>query len=361
VKTSPLDIRADLESISAAILVLSREGSRIMKLFGRAASADLADLAALASGLEDAGNDHDRAAAVNFIHDGRVSENRAASFRQWSRQSGNAANLVLAAEEYLRQQVHKAPGATFLHEDNGGNIIGSANGRLADDEPLATVLDLSGLAEVLRAGRLAGLTELQALPAAAILTDEQINRFYTDRLRNPDPEIRDRFVDAILQAVYLSERHPTWAARWDGFMSRIDVAPESWLEATGIPRATYPRWILVLRYTAGEARPLVRPTQLEAGWFGFHFPSPPAGSAGAGGHAMSLGERDDNLRLAVLPEFIHARVRFRLQHWKASGRMCGVTTRIVGLGGRLGAYRAAHYGDLVADYGQETLFEWMAR
>jgi hypothetical protein len=330
-----------------------------MKLFGRLASADLADLAALAAGLVSAGNDHDHAAAINFIHDGRVSEKRAAHFGQWCRETGNAADLVLAAEEYLHEQVRKVPDATFLHEDNGDNIVETANGSIADDEPLATVLDLTGLAGVLRAGRLAGLPNLQTLPAAASVTDEQINQFYEDRLRNPDPEIRDRTVDAILHAVYLSERHPTWAARWDRFIGRIDATPESWLEAVGIPRATHPRWILVLRYTADEVQQLVRPTQLEAGWFGYHFPSPPAGSADAGGHAMSLGERDGDLRLRILPEFVHARLWFRFRHWKAAGRMCGVTTRIVGPMDRLAAYRADHYEDLVADYGQEVIGGWL--
>jgi hypothetical protein len=323
-----------------------------MKLFGRSASAGLADWAALASGLVETGNPHDRAAAINFIVDGRVSEDRAENFYQWCRESGNAAGLALAAEEYLRQ-VRQAPDATFLHEDNGNNIIGTADRLIADDEPLATVLDLTGLAELLRTGRLGDLGGLQAPPAAKAVTDEEIHKFYKDRLRNPDPEIRDRTVDAILHAVYLSERHPTWATRWDHFMSRIDATPESWLEAVGVYKETYPRWILVLRYTAGEARPLVRPTQLEAGWYGFHFPSPPAGSAEAGGHAMSLRERDGNLRLPLLPEFLHARVRFGLSHWKAAGRMCDVTTRVVGPMDRLAARRAAHYGDLAAAYGQE--------
>ena len=332
-----------------------------MKLFGRLASADLADLAALAAGLVSTGNDHDRAAAINFIHDRRVSETRAEHFGQWCRESGNAADLVLAAEEYLREQVHKDPNATFLHGDNGDNIVEPVNESIAFDEPLATVLDLTGLAGVLRAGRLAGLPDLQTLPAAASVTDEQINQFYEDRLRNPDPEVRDRTVDAILHAVYLSERHPTWAARWDGFMDRIDASPESWLEAVGIPRATFPRWILALRYTADEAQQLVRPTQLEAGWFGYHFPSPPAGSADAGGHAMSFGERDGNLRLPILPEFVHARVWFRFRHWKAAGRMCGVTRRVVGPVDRLAAYRADHYEDLVAEYGSEVISEWLTK
>jgi len=332
-----------------------------MKLFGRLASDGLADLAALAEGLVGTGNDHDHAAAINFIHDRRVSETRAAHFGRWCRESGNAADLVLAAEEYLREQVHKDPNTTFLHEDNGNNIVETPNGSIADEEPLATVLDLTGLAAVLRAGRLAGLPDLQTLPAAATITDEQINQFFEDRLRNPDPEIRDRTVDAILQAVYLSERHPTWAARWDRFIGRIDATPESWLEAVGVPRATYPRWILVLRYTADEAQQLVRPTQLEAGWFGYHFPSPPAGSADAGGHAMSLGERDGNLRLPILPELVHARVWFRFRHWKAAGRMCGVTTRIVGPMDRLAAYRDAHCEDLAAEYGQEVIAGWLEK
>jgi len=332
-----------------------------MKLFGRLASADLADLAASATGLADTGNDHDRAAAFNFIHDGRVSEARAAHFAQWCRQSGNAGGLVLAAEEYVREQVRKTPDATFLHDDNGGNIIGKANGHIADDEPLATVLDLTGLAGVLRAGRLAGLADLQAEPAATVVTDEQIYQFYERGLRNPDPEIRDRTVDTLLHAIYLSERHPTWAARWDWFMSRIDATPESWLEAVGISRLTYPRWILVLRYKAGEARRLVRPTQLEAGWFGYHFPSPPAGSADGGGHAMALRERDSSLRLPLLPEFVHARVRFGLPHWKAAGRMCDVTKKVVGPVDRLAACRAAHYEDLVAAYGHEVIDGWLEK
>jgi hypothetical protein len=332
-----------------------------MKLFGRPASADLAQFAALATDLAIHGKNNDHAAAVNFVHDGRVSEERAAHFLRWCRQTGNIADLALAAEEYLREQVRKFPVATFLHEDNGINIIGTEDECMADDEPLATVLDLTGLAEVLRKGRIAGLAELQDLPAAASITDEQINGFYRDRLRHAASAMRHRTVDAILHAVYLSERQPTWAAGWDRFMRRIDATPQSWLEAVGVPRATFPRWILVLRYTAGEAGTLVRPTQLEAGWSGYHFPSPATGPPDAGGHAMSLHARDGDLRLLLLPEYIHARVRFRVQHWIAAGEMCDVTTRAVGPDDHLAAYRAAHHEDLIEHYGREALERWMIK
>ena len=76
---------------------------------------------------------------------------------------------------------------------------------------------------------------------------------------------------------------------------------------------------------------------------------------------MSLGERDGSLRLRLLPEFVHARMWFRFRHWKAAGRMCGVTTRVVGPVDRLAGYRAGHYEDLVAEYGQEVIGGWLSK
>jgi hypothetical protein len=329
-----------------------------MKLFGREAPAGLTDLAASAAVLASSGDSHDRAAALNFVHDSRVSEGRAAHFLNWCRQTGNTGGLDLAAEEYVREQVQRDSNASFLHSNNGNNRVGSTDGPRGDD-PLATVLDLTGLAGVLRTGRLVGLADLQALPAAEAVTDEQIDRFFEERLRNSDPAIRDGTVETILRAIYLSGRRPTWAAPWHKFFARIDYTPESWLQAVGIPRATPARWILVLRYTASEARPLVRPTQLEAGWFGYHYPSPPGDSAGPGGHAMSLRERMADQRLELLPEYIHARIPFLLSHWIAAGRLCGVTTSTVGPVDRLMACRTAHHEDLVAEYGLGNIQGWM--
>jgi len=320
-------------------------------------------LAKSAQDLADTGSEHDHAAAENFAHDSRVGDARAIRFSEWCRRTDNDSTLRLAAEEYLREQVRKSPDETFLHSDNAHNRIGYGGGggvHIAKDDPLATVLDLTGLAGVLRGGRLAGLPELQDLPAAAAVSDDQINRYFDGRLGNPDNTVRDRTVQDVLEAIRLAgARHPSWASPWDRFMNRIDATPESWLAAVGLPRATYPRWVIVLRYTVGEAGFLVRPTQLEAGWFGFHFPSPAMGRPDRGGHAMSLSDRPAGQRLPILPELIHPQVRFRVHHWRATGRMCGVTSRVVGPLARLPEYRRAHRDDLTAEYGAPALVDWM--
>ena len=74
---------------------------------------------------------------------------------------------------------------------------------------------------------------------------------------------------------------------------------------------------------------------------------------------MSLCEGEATRRLPIVPEFIHPQTRFRVEYWKAAVRLCGVTTRIVGPTGGLPGYRAAHYEDLVAEYGADVLASWI--
>lgn len=103
---------------------------------------------------------------------------------------------------------------------------------------------------------------------------------------------------------------PAWATYWGSFALGDTDSPERWEERLGVRSAfTQPRWLLLLRYTVREARLLVRPTQLDAGWYPPHFPPPPeAGLA----HPVDLGTSPPHVEL--LPEFIHEQIDHHPHH-----------------------------------------------
>jgi hypothetical protein len=73
---------------------------------------------------------------------------------------------------------------------------------------------------------------------------------------------------------------------------------------------------------------LFRPTQLNAGWYAHHFPSPPQATVEMGGHTMFLGHDDGRVTSPpAVSEFLHQQVDFRIGNWTAGGSLLGFTGR----------------------------------
>jgi len=107
--------------------------------------------------------------------------------------------------------------------------------------------------------------------------------------------------------------HPVWATRWDLFELFVGEGANRWRQVFGVrPEPEPPSWLLVLKYKATEAGELYRPTQLDAGWYGFHFPPPELE-----GYAMDLAGAADQL----VPEYIHEQTDHSVGHWIDAGRL----------------------------------------
>jgi hypothetical protein len=161
----------------------------------------------------------------------------------------------------------------------------------------------------------------------------------------------ERFVECVLRA--MNEHRiehpfqPTWATAWSAFLPHEMAGPDRWAQALGLCKVDYPRWFVLLRYRVREAGTLVRPTQLDAGWGVYHFPSPPQARLETGGKCMDLNIAGAGNPL--LPEFIHKQIEHTMEHWLGTGQRIGRTTRPIN--GNLAALRRAHYSKLCATYG----------
>ncbi len=257
-------------------------------------------------------------------------------------------------EKEVRTPIGSALGPAYGRPDNSNNSV-----RMPAGTELGTVIDLTRLGHVYaEAYREFGLPEFESFPDHD-RSPSSINQFLKVRLESPGS--RSTFMRALFMArrKYLgSKAHrvifPTWTADWADLQRFLaPAAPERWLEAVGVARETGV-WIAVIRYSAdrGKLR-LFRPTQLEAGWYPHHFPSPPV-AHGGGGFTVFLDSATPATELVA--EYIHSEVDFTCEDWESGGSLVGFTGRPVG--GDLAGARANHLQLLVNKFG-ESVSEWM--
>ena len=170
-----------------------------------------------------------------------------------------------------------------------------------------------------------------------------------------------RLIDGFLEAQrkYLDEKQeaaPVWVTRWDGWRRRIDPQrPETWAEAVGLRKPFARRPLIALRYSVREARLLVRPSQLDAGQMGRHFPSPTVCPLGDGGRVVQGGGSSEN----ALEEFIHAPVPWTLGHWQADELPVAFTQTPIGPDSALRADRDQHWQVLGQEFTVQQVQDWM--
>ncbi len=113
-------------------------------------------------------------------------------------------------------------------------------------------------------------------------------------------------------------RHPVWAADAQQF-DQVASGAETWLAAVGLPLPPKADCILQFRYPVSAVPVLARPTQLEAGWFAYHFPSPPCALPEDGGYTLNLIASRLSAPAVLVNEFIHEQIDLGPRYFHAYG------------------------------------------
>ena len=354
-----------------------------MQLFSRPVPPDspaFEELAEAVHKLAKSQNESHRAVAINLIHEHRVSEERARLFVEFLKTRPGVsrideANLIAGLAEYRRTVVAKKPTESFgEHPKSSLNYI----------DP-ASLPDLLHVCNVTR--KLTQITKdscnhksvsdalgSMGLPTQEMKPDEVDIKL---RYRMRDTSRRFIFVEQLLHLFDLYRKanawNPIWAASWDHFNSTsIQGIPSSWLEAVGVPCDSGPSWLMLFRYSypskpsdPSNPRPsdppnrremLYRPTQLEAGIFPYHFPSPDCAKLKDGGHTMHLIENGPVEPLLV-SEYVHEEIEFTSDHWFAAEAL--FERALVNSYQSLMSYRRRHHSLLGVAYGEKKVKKWM--
>lgn len=245
----------------------------------------------------------------NLLADHRVSEERAEHFFVVTGEPSTVANLKRALDDYHRDWVCRRPDETYLSQSrNGRNFVRKSS--LPKGTELANALNVSGWVYRLRTKD----------PRIGIKLESRLKD-----LAGPSPPADA--VEAFLMELFAAinsrrDGRPMWAARWKELVKSIDDGScRTWNEAVGAWRRR-DSWQVVLRYPLAAVPTLVRPTQLDSGYYEYHFPSPPFPRPTRGGFTMAL--RELAVGAALVSEWIHPPIDLHIDHWIAGGRLWGV-------------------------------------
>ena len=296
------------------------------------------------------GDDELRSLGWNLIHDRRIDPTRFAGFDDYLTASRmNIAcpvTMKRAVSGYHAFRIQGRMAPDFLVGDlNESNFHGRKHElpALYGKRLLVRVLNLSRLGKLYSAAKSAAVLGfddyLEPIPASGTSgarpsggsgsldvvawLDRKLARFKSDPSSCFDATrlTGDSFLAALFAFLNANRRtepfQPVWTTGWTEFSSREWQQPERWLQMLGVRTdKSQPSWLLLLRYPAREAGQVVRPTQLDGGWYPEHFPTPPSAPCG---HAMDLdhAHRDRH----PLPEYIHQQMDHIPAHLVACARV----------------------------------------
>ena len=308
-----------------------------------------------------------RAMARNLLCEHRVSAERFAAFSASAGELTMLDRVQRAIEEYQTAEVRPSISLGLLpayaRPENENNSV-----ELPPGTHVGTVLDLTRLGRVYAEAKAAfRLPEFRAYAVTDPRNHSQVNGFLGDQLN--DPARKEPFLKALFHAWTryrngIEERvHPTWVAEWKSLEPFLDPdKPRRWLRAVGVPRDSAV-WLAVLRYPVKDRKreiKLFRPTQLDAGWYAHHFPSPPQAVLSSGGLTMFLRESDHGGKEEVnrlVSEYLHAQIDFTIDDWHRGGSLVSFTNQAVT--GFLEQQRRAHWRLLQSAYGVSGVCGWM--
>lgn len=305
-----------------------------------------------------------RAIAINIICDHRVSEKREESLLGFFKRPRDSLALRKAIVDYKRKKVRDRHLPEFaFREFNELNHIPPEywHGRNRD-YPLVRVLDLTGLHNVFTWARDNDLgrpfDRFPGNPESPRFQD-QVTNWLRRRIERSESEVMS-FFDKVFALLDEAEPYqPTWATTWQAFSDFADTAPDDWLDQIGVESPNSGRWLIMLKYPirALGRKSLVRPTQLDAGWYAFHFPTPRQNMSAEGGHPMCLNT--DSLPDGLLPEFVHTSIRHKTDHIvrRSDGFAIGQTAGTIRE--PFEELRVTHHGALQRKYGLSEVTDWM--
>lgn len=332
--------------------------SSTLSVFGRTSASHSYNRALAA--WERSGEIAKMAMACNIRHDHRVSPERERHFDSFCRKPRTAVELEQAISTYFKEKVRTRHYPDFVYNEiNGCNLISGyskVGQRLAKDprhdlapelnkdRMLLRIIDLNGLVVPYRTllhkrQRIRWWSEAvksySKIPRNLKLPDEQawVDKWLKEMLDHDDEKSRSRFVAVVLSLLRTvrkaSSFQPTWATTLDAFAPHARTAdgkpnPDRWIQMMGLGKNTPGHWFIALAYTVAEAGTLARPTQLDGGWYEYHFPSPDETPREDGGLAMDL--RITPAPTVLLPEYIHKEIDHTHKHWRDAGCLLGHTS-----------------------------------
>jgi hypothetical protein len=321
----------------------------------------LSDLMPPLPGLLDPATPVDvRAMAANLLADHRIPPDRLSRLADLAGVLDQAHAIRDSLRRYQTAEVRPLKTSdvkpAYLRGDNTSNRV--------DPPPrtfVATLLDLTRLGHIYADAAARRVPAFRRFAVTDPRDHTQVNDFIGPRLS--DPAQRRTFLGAILRArsYYRKSRderiHPTWVAEWSSLEPYLDPdRPEEWLRAVGVPRE-HQIWLAVFKYRASRTQ-LFRPTQLDAGWYAHHFPSPPQHPPPGGGLSMYLSSSTAPAAAGpgLVEEYLHQEIDYRIQDWVAGGqrlRLAGPT------GGDLADQRTTHWRLLQDRFGEASIRAWM--
>jgi hypothetical protein len=292
------------------------------------------------------------------MFDHRVSKEREDVFDEYVGNPCTADGLKRASRDYFYEKVRVRTLPEYVYvRINGNNIL---NGhavippKINKDVKLLRALVLNGLKDVFqwarrrrRWGRF-----MSTFPGPH---DERAVMRWLDGNFHTGPV--EAFVEVVLDILNSYRDNysyqPTWATTLSGFSKYLVDLPDRWVEVLGVSKPR-PCWVILLAYTVREAGTISRPTQLDGGWYCYHFPSPPQAALNIGGHPMDL--RTTPYATDVLPEYIHKQISHTMDHWRILGNKFGRTNPTTHP--TLHHQRITHYQLLARTYGP-AIYTWM--
>lgn len=305
--------------------------------------------------------------ARNLLCEHRLSAERFVAFSSLAGPLTAFDRVQQALEEYqtaeVRPLITSGLQPAYARAANENNAV-----ELPAGSHIGAVLDLTRLGRVYAEAKATfKAPEFRSYAVTDPRNYSQVNEFLAERLN--DPANRDPFLKALFRACARYRKrieeqvHPVWAAEWESLRPFLDPdQPARWLRAVGVPREN-PVWLAVLRYPVANRKraiKLFRPTQLDAGWYAHHFPSPPQAVLSSGGHTMFLREsvHGDNEEVnGLVSEFLHEQIDFTIGDWRRGGRLVAFTHQAVT--GVLEEQRKVHWLLLQSFYGAVGVHGWM--
>jgi hypothetical protein len=309
--------------------------------------------------------------AINLMCDHRVTMERERVFDSYVRRPCTDFSLRRALKDYYETRVRPRKLPEYVHNDvNGINILnGRARARpiIKPDLRLVRVLDLNGLKHIFQWAQTEGRrkyptrwgTTFDTFPRD-VANDGAVMDFLDRRMGG---RTFGDFVATVLDMLNVHSTiekkpfQPTWATTWAAFEGHVAAGADRWLEVLGVNKRR-PCWLILLRYTVREAGTIARPTQLDGGWYQFHFPSPPSAMLSGGGHPMDL--RTSPRATNLFPEYIHKQIHHPPEHWTAIAPDLNYGRTSALLSSPLSRQRQTHHALLVYTYGSDVL-QWMNR
>jgi hypothetical protein len=333
----------------------------MLKIFGRPFTSHL-----LQSALVDweSSSEIDRLAMVcNIRFDHRVSRAREHAFlsRHFNR-APTGDELREALDKHHKEIIGPAKLPEFVFANiNKNNLVAGhheAKNLINKDVKLANIMDLNGLFRVFHWSKSKRGKRHTDIDYLAVRRQSNFDKWLDEQLDGRPDRYKEDFVELCLDVVnFYHEKcgpyQPTWVTTWDAFEEYKNFGADCWVQVLGVAKWK-PRWQIILKYTVAEAGTLVRPTQIDGGYYAYHFPSPPQTPLSQGGHPMSMWAPVPSAKL--LPEYIHKQINYTVAHWGAE-KLIDRTS----LGpGDLLSFRYNHY-DLCRKIYGTSIRKWMPR